>query len=200
MIKIKEALIVEGKYDKIKISQIFDTAIIKTDGFRIYKDKKTTDLIKKLAKNSGVIIITDSDNSGLMIRNYLKNVLGKEENVKHAFVPAVRGKEKRKKAPSASGFLGVEGTEDKKIIDAVLSCGATILSENNEIYEKNEEITRLDLYKMGIYGKDESAVLRKKLLNELCLPENMSVTMLCDVLSTLLGKEKTEETIKNLNK
>lgn len=187
MIKIKEAIIVEGKYDKIKISSLFDTVIIKTDGFGIYKDKKTIKLIKNLAEQRGVIVLTDSDNAGLMIRNHLKNVLS-DKNIKHAFTPAVRGKEKRKAKPSKSGFLGVEGTENDAIKNAVLKI-ATVLGENEEKQEK-EEITRLDLYKMEIFGKDNSKTVRQKLLNYLSLPENMSVSMLLDVLNSFYTKEE----------
>ena len=187
MIKIKEAIIVEGKYDKIKISSLFDTVIIKTDGFGIYKDKKTIRLIKNLAEQRGVIVLTDSDNAGLMIRNHLKNVLS-DKNIKHAFTPAVKGKEKRKAKPSKSGFLGVEGTENDAIKNAVLKI-ATVLGENEEKQEK-EEITRLDLYKMEIFGKDNSKTVRQKLLNYLSLPENMSVSMLLDVLNSFYTKEE----------
>ena len=195
MIKIKEALIVEGKYDKIKISSIFDTVIIKTDGFGIYKDKKTIDLIKKLADLRGVIVLTDSDNAGLMIRNYLKNVLS-GKNVKHVFTPAVKGKEKRKAKPSKSGFLGVEGTESEAIKEAVMSC-ATLLGEDKEILKK-EGITRLDLYKMEIFGKNNSKIIRQMLLNYLSLPENMSVSMLLDVLNSLYMKEEILEILEKL--
>lgn len=195
MIKIKEAIIVEGKYDKIKISSLFDTVIIKTDGFGIYKDKKTIRLIKNLAEQRGVIVLTDSDNAGLMIRNHLKNVLS-DKNIKHAFTPAVKGKEKRKAKPSKSGFLGVEGTENDFIKNAVLKI-ATVLGENEEKQEK-EEITRLDLYKMEIFGKDNSKTVRQKLLNYLSLPENMSVSMLLDVLNSFYTKEEILKILEKL--
>lgn len=195
MIKIKEAIIVEGKYDKIKISSLFDTVIIKTDGFGIYKDKKTIKLIKNLAEQRGVIVLTDSDNAGLMIRNHLKNVLS-DKNIKHAFTPAVKGKEKRKVKASKSGFLGVEGTENDAIKNAVLKI-ATVLGENEEKQEK-EEITRLDLYKMEIFGKDNSKTVRQKLLNYLSLPENMSVSMLLDVLNSFYTKEEILKILEKL--
>ena len=163
MIKIKEAIVVEGKYDKIKLSEIFDTIIIKTDGFHIYKDKKTVDLLRKLAKTDGLIVLTDSDNAGLMIRNHLKNVLS-GENVKHTFVPKVYGKEKRKVLPSKSGILGVEGIENDDILNAVLKV-CTVLDENYIRNEKKEDFTRLSLFKMELYGKDKSSLYRKKLLN-----------------------------------
>ena len=195
MIKIKEALIVEGKYDKIKLSQIFDTVIIKTDGFRIYKDKKTIELIKKLADKSGVIILTDSDNSGLMIRNHLKNVLS-DKNVKHAFTPAIKGKEKRKKTASKAGFLGVEGINDEEIIKTVLSCSESFCE--TDIIKEKEKITRLDLYKIELFGKENSNIIRKKVLNELNLPENMSVSMLLDVLNGFYTKEYLENLVNNI--
>ena len=195
MIKIKEAIIVEGKYDKIKISSLFDTVIIKTDGFGIYKDKKTINLIKNLADSRGVIVLTDSDNAGLMIRNHLKNVLS-DKNVKHAFTPSVKGKEKRKDKPSKSGFLGVEGTENDAIKNAVLPL-ATVLGKETIKTEK-EVITRLDLYKMEVFGKDNSKIIRQKLLNHLSLPENMSVSMLLDVLNSFYSKEEIIKILENL--
>lgn len=196
MIKIKEAIVVEGKYDKIKLSEIFDTIIIKTDGFHIYKDKKTVDLLRKLAKTDGLIVLTDSDNAGLMIRNHLKNVLS-GENVKHTFVPKVYGKEKRKVLPSKSGILGVEGIENDDILNAVLKV-CTVLDENYIRNEKKEDFTRLSLFKMELYGKDKSSLYRKKLLNILNLPENMSVTMLLDVLNSLYSKNEIYEIVEKI--
>ena len=198
MIKIKEAIVVEGKYDKIKLSEIFDTIIIKTDGFHIYKDKKTVDLLRKLAKTDGLIVLTDSDNAGLMIRNHLKNVLS-GENVKHTFVPKVYGKEKRKVLPSKSGILGVEGIENDDILNAVLKV-CTVLDENYIRNEKKEDFTRLSLFKMELYGKDKSSLYRKKLLNILNLPENMSVTMLLDVLNSLYSKNEIYEIVEKIKK
>lgn len=193
MIKIKEAIVVEGKYDKIKLSSIFDTIIIKTDGFHIYKDKKTIDLLKNLADTRGVIVLTDSDNSGLMIRNYLKNVLS-DKNVKHVFTKTQKGKEKRKKTPSKAGLLGVEGIDSDELKNIILSC-ARLENEENEQVNKKEKITKTDLFKLGISGGENSSIIRKKILKELSLPENMSQNMMLDVLNCFYDKDFLEKII-----
>ena len=186
MYKIKEVLVVEGKYDKIKLSQIFDTSIICVDGFRIYNNKNIINFLKKLSLTNGVIIFTDSDRAGFRIRNYIKNKLS-GLNVKNAFIPDVYGKESRKEKPSKEGKLGVEGIDDNIILDSVKKCGATFLDDIKD--EKNKKIKLLkkfDLYSLGLYGQQNSKALREDLLKELSLPNHMSSNMLLDVLNTML--------------
>lgn len=190
MIKIKEAIVVEGTYDKIKLSNIFDTLIVTTDGFDIFKNQSKVNLIKKLAKKDGIIILTDSDRAGFVIRNYVKN-FAKDGCVKHAYIPEVVGKEKRKSAPSKEGFLGVEGICDDIIITAVEKC-ATQSTKDERL------ITKADLFSDGLSGGENSFKYRKILTKELDLPKRISANMLLDVLNSLFTYEEYKEKIKSL--
>ena len=192
--KIKEAILVEGKYDKIKLSQIVDTSIICSDGFSIYKDKKMIDLLKQISKASGLIILTDSDSAGFRIRNFIKNSLAGYP-VKHAFIPDIYGKESRKEKPSKEGKLGVEGMEETILKEALTLCGASILGEEKEPVLPKRKLTKLDFYKKGFSGGKESAKKRRELLISLGLPEKMSANMLLDVLNTFLDSGFFKETI-----
>jgi len=189
--KIKEVIVVEGKYDKIKLSQIFDTLIITTEGFGIYKNKQKMALLKRLAKENGVIVLTDSDSAGFRIRNYIKQCFG-DIPIKQAYIPDVSGKEKRKAKPSAEGFLGVEGIEDKIIIDAVLKAGVNIKPEA-------EKITKADLYSLGLVGAPQSSARRSELAQKLNLPIKISSNALLDVLNTLYTMEEIKKHIDNLS-
>lgn len=190
MYKIKEVIVVEGKYDKIKLSQIFDTSIICVDGFRIYNNENIIEFLKKLSTTSGVIIFTDSDSAGFRIRNYIKNKLSGYE-IKHAFIPDVYGKESRKAKPSKEGKLGVEGINDDIILEALKKCGATFVDEINKDSKNKEkpQLKKFDLYSLGLYGQQNSKILREKFLKELSLPEHMSSNMLLDVLNTMLDSD-----------
>ena len=140
MLKIKEAIIVEGKYDKMRLSSLFDTLIIETGGFRIFKGSEKRRLIIEIADKMGIIILTDSDAAGFVIRNHIKGITN-PQNIKHAFIPQKKGKEKRKSSPSKEGLLGVEGISDDIIINAVLSSGATVC-DSQKPPEKTEHITK----------------------------------------------------------
>lgn len=193
-ILIKEAIIVEGRYDKAKVSRLFDTVIVETFGFGIFSDNKRLALIRSLAKKCGIIILTDSDSAGFMIRNYIKGSIS-EGVVKHAYIPDIPGKERRKTAPSAEGNLGVEGIPDKIITDAVLSAGADKVDTR-----RNEKlITKLDLYEDGLNGRPDSSAKRKILLKTLNLPEHLSVNALCDVLNTVMSFEEYKKIIEKIN-
>lgn len=192
MIKIKEAIVVEGTYDKIKLSNIFDTLIVTTDGFDIFKNQSKVSLIKKLAQKDGIIILTDSDRAGFVIRNYVKNFC-KNGFVKHAYIPEVEGKEKRKSTPSKEGFLGVEGIDDDVIIKAVEKC-ATEKNENKRL------ITKTDLFMDGLSGGENSFKYRKMLTKELDLPKRISANMLLDVLNSLFTYEEYKEKIAKVKK
>lgn len=181
MIKLKETIVVEGKYDKIKLSSIFEANIIDIGGFKIFKKKETIDLLKKIAEKNGIIILTDSDSSGFKIRNYIKNCLA-GLNVKHVYIPDIKGKEKRKDKFSAEGLLGVEGIEKETIIDAFKKAGILEFDKKNE---KINKITKLDLYKAGLYGTDNSSQKRKEFLKENGLPEKITPNMLIDILNGL---------------
>lgn len=158
--KIKQAIIVEGKYDKIKVLSIIDAIVIETNGFRIFKESKKVDLIRRIAKTKGVIIFTDSDSGGFMIRNYLKGCI-KEGEVLHAYIPDVFGKERRKSEVSKEGKLGVEGVPEEVILNSLESLGIGIDEGFKDI---KGEITKLDLYNLGLSGKADSEERRQKLI------------------------------------
>lgn len=188
LLKIKEAIVVEGIYDKNKINQLVDATVVTTDGFRIYKDKKKIELLRRLARTNGIIIFTDSDRAGFRIRGYIKNLVG-NRNVKHAYIPDIKGKEKRKAAPSKEGFLGVEGVSDDIIIEALKNAGITERSAP----EGYRQITKSDLFADGLSGNGESRLLRKKLTDTLGLPSRISANMLLDVLNCLYSYEEYKE-------
>ena len=184
--RIKETIIVEGNYDKIKILSAVDANVIVTDGFRIFKNKEMQMLIKKLAQRDGIVVFTDSDRAGFIIRHFIKSCTA-GERVLHAFIPEIKGKEKRKESPGKEGLLGVEGVDNEIIIHALKRSGATFdgVTEKSEI----NYITKLDLYKAGLYGTVNSKEKRMAFLKEHGLPQKISPNMLIDVLNTLFTKE-----------
>lgn len=203
MIKIKEVVVVEGKYDKIKLKGLIDTLIIETNGFRIFKDKEKQNLLRKLANEKGILIMTDSDSAGFVIRNFLKGIIDNGK-IKNCYIPEILGKEKRKTAPSKEGMIGVEGVENSIIIDAVKKSGATIInnkennSKNNEEIIKDNKITKYDLYEIGLIGKKNSAKLRKELLKKLNLPTYMSTNAMLDTFNSMYNKEKVVDMVKDI--
>ena len=198
MIKVNEAIVVEGKYDKIKLSSIVDGLIIETNGFRIFKDKEKINLLRNLAKKRGILIFTDSDSAGFLIRNYISSIIPKE-NIKHAYIPDIYGKEKRKYNYSKEGKLGVEGIP-KKIIEKSLKDAGVIFKETELVKKNKRKITKIDLYDYGLSGKDNSSELRKAFLKQLNLPEHLSVNSLVKVLNCSLTYEEFEIEIKKLLK
>lgn len=192
MVKIKEAIVVEGRYDKNTVSQIVDTTIIETCGFGIFSDKEKIELLRRIARKRGLIILTDSDGAGFVIRGHLKGSLN-DVNIKHAYVPDIYGREKRKKIPSKEGKLGVEGMSPEIIIGALKRAGATF--EDAEPDKVGVEITKGDLYDLGLSGGKNSAEERKKLLKKLNLPEKMSANALLDVLNSLYTRDEFYRTI-----
>ena len=193
MLKINEAIIVEGNYDKARLANIVDATIIVTDGFMIFKDTKKAEMIKKLADTCGVIIFTDSDAAGFKIRNYLKNILSGKK-VKHAYIPDIKGKERRKNHHSKEGFLGVEGVSDDLIITALNNAG---YSAGNE--DKKRLITKTDLYSDGLCGGDDSAQRRERLKKNLNLPKHLSANSLLDVLNRLYSYDEYRRFVDNLD-
>lgn len=189
MIKIKEAIVVEGNYDKIKLSRIFDTCIVVTDGFMIFKNKSMINMLKKLSDTNGIIIFTDSDRAGFQIRNYIKNCL-KGKNVKHAYIPDIKGKERRKDKPSKEGFLGVEGISDDIIIEAVKNA-STVEEEKNDL----KLITKSDLVSDGLCGLADSHIKRSKFLKSLGLPVRMSSNMMLDCLNSIYGYDEYKKLV-----
>ena len=189
MIKINEAVIVEGKYDKIKLSSVFDAVIIVTNGFGIFRDRETLELIRFYAEKTGIIILTDSDSAGRKIRGYIKSAV-KKGSVRNVYIPDVFGKEKRKEKPSAEGKLGVEGINVKLILDAFKNAGITA-SENNSPHDIDKTV----LYELGFSGKPDSKGLRLALQKYLGLPSLMSASSLIEVLNTMMSKDELEKTL-----
>ena len=184
-LKVSQAVIVEGKYDKIRLSGIFDTVIITTDGIGIFKDPEKKALIKLLAERQGIVILTDSDGAGQMIRKYLEKLVPKDR-VKNLYLPELQGKEKRKTSPSAAGLLGVEGTDNEIILAAAKRAG--ILSEITE--KEGKKISKTDLFNLGISGGEGSKEKRKSLLSYLKLPTVLTANSLLEVINSLYSYEE----------
>lgn len=192
MIKIEQAVVVEGKYDKIKLSNILDAVIIETNGFQIYKDKQRRDFIRKLAKERGIIVITDSDHSGFQIRNYISLGIPKDK-ITHIYIPDVYGKEKRKIEASKEGKLGVEGIDDKILVDLFKKANIGYKEEKNRIL-----ITNYDLFEAGISGGPNSKEKKKKLLKKMNLPEFLSTNSLLSYLNSSMTKEEFQNYIMTI--
>lgn len=195
MLKVKQAVIVEGKYDKIKLSSIIDGVIIQTDGYGIFKNKEKIDLIRFYANNTGIIILTDSDSAGFKIRNYLKGAIG-EGNIINVYTPDIFGKEKRKVKQSAEGKLGVEGLSAETILEAFEKANITDVSVKDSTTPK---ITHTDLYSLGLSGNTNSRIIRQKLLKKLNLPERLTTNGLLEVLNTMYSLEDLENILKSID-
>jgi ribonuclease M5 len=185
MIKIKQAIIVEGKYDKIKLSGIVDAVIVATNGFSLYKDKEKQELIKTLAEKTGIIILTDSDSAGFKIRAHLRNIVKKGEVI-NVYIPDIFGKERRKNEPSKEGKLGVEGMSEEVLIKAFEKAGVT----SRESKPKENPITKADLMDMGLVGGENSAAARRELQKKLGLPELLSANMLIEILNVMYSSKE----------
>ncbi len=185
---IKEAIVVEGRYDKNTLSQVVDAVILETGGFGIFKDEELLHLLRRLAKERGLIVLTDSDGAGFVIRNYLKGAVD-PSLVKHAYIPDRSGKEKRKRAPGKEGKLGVEGMPPQVLLDALRRAEATFLNEMEE-RPARRAVTKADLFAAGLSGRPEAAENRRALLKRLDLPEHMSPNAMLEVLNALYGYEK----------
>lgn len=190
MLKIKEAIIVEGRYDKIKLSSIVDTSIIETGGFRVFKDKEKQNLIRKIADKRGILILTDSDGAGFVIRNFLKGAVPPDK-IKNAYIPQLKGKEKRKAEASKEGLLGVEGISDQIIIEAIRKSGATII-DGDSVF-RSAEITKSDLFELGLTGSDNSRQLREKLLKSLNMPTYLTTNAMLQALNCIYSLEELKE-------
>lgn len=194
MVKIKEAIVVEGRYDKNTLSQIVDAPILETSGFGIFKDKQQLSLLRRVAQNRGLIVFTDSDGAGFVIRNHLKSVIP-AKFLKHAYIPDIYGKEKRKAAPGKEGKLGVEGMRPEIILDALRRAGATM---DGEEVTARQQITKQDLMALGLSGGKDSSTLRLALLKKLGLPQHMSANAMLQALNLLYSMEELVEIIETL--
>ncbi|MBQ6570683.1 MAG: DUF4093 domain-containing protein [Clostridia bacterium] len=194
MIKVDRAIIVEGKYDKIKLSSVVDAVIIETDGFRIFRDKEKLAMIKALAKAKGIVILTDSDSAGFMIRNYLKSAID-EKYIINLYIPEIFGKEKRKAQPSKEGKLGVEGM-DTELLKKEFERLDLISKKQDKT--PGRRVTRLDLFELGLTGKQDSAFLRKCVKKALGLPEYISQTALLEFVNCTMDFEQFEQLVKEI--
>ena len=185
LIKLDIPIIVEGKYDKIALDNVVDGLIIPTNGFRIFKDKEKRDMIRSLAQKKGIIIMTDSDSAGSLIRSHLKSIVG-EDKIINVYVPCLKGKERRKNTPSKEGFLGVEGIPKEALIDALKKSGIT----GKEVIKREREITKLHLFECGLSGTKDSSENRRLLLEHLNLPLNLSPNAMLDVLNNIFSLEE----------
>lgn len=191
MIKVDQIIIVEGRYDKIKLSSLIDGIIIETDGFGIFKNKEKQKLIRKLAETKGIVILTDSDSAGFVIRNFITSIVPKEY-ITNVYIPDIFGKEKRKDSPSKEGKLGVEGVSAVVLEEAFKKAGIGI--SNSKITEK-KVITTVDLYDDGLIGGADSKQKRSALLKKLELPERMSTKAMLDILNTFLTYDEYKKII-----
>lgn len=195
MYRVKETIVVEGVYDKIKLSRFIDAVIIITNGFRVFSDERILKSIHKMAEETGVVILTDSDSAGFKIRNYIKQSLP-PDRVKHAYIPDIHGKEKRKTVSGKEGLLGVEGVNDDIILKALSDAGCEI-NGNEKTPIRGRTITKADLYKAGLSGGEGSREKRAALTSSLGIPMKISANMLLDILNRLLDYDEFCEIVQN---
>ena len=196
MIRVKEVIVVEGRYDTARLRSVVDALIVETNGFGIFKDKERMAFLRRLAGERGLLILTDSDSAGFVIRNHLCSAIPPEQ-MKQAFIPPIPGKERRKTAPSKEGLLGVEGVDGAVIEAALRHAGATVLDEPAPIAKT--PVTTVDFYEAGLTGRPDSATRRQRLLQLLGLPSYLSASRLREVINTALGREAFEEAIRELS-
>ena len=188
MIRVKEAIVVEGKYDKIKLSSLVEGVIIEVGGFGLFKDREKQEYLRALAKARGLIVLTDSDGAGFLIRGKLSSSIPPEQ-IKHAYIPDILGKERRKASPSKEGKLGVEGMSPAVLEEVLRRAGATFLDQG-EAREQEPPLTKADLFAAGLTGRPDSAQRRLAFLKRLELPEHMTANALLEVLNTCYTREE----------
>ncbi len=187
MHSVREVIVVEGRYDKNALSQVVDAVIIETSGFGIFNDAEKRKLLQTMAEARGLIVLTDSDGAGFVIRNYIKGCVD-PKLVKHAYIPDIYGKERRKSAPSREGKLGVEGMKPQVLLDALIRAGATFDDEENK--KTAPRISKADMYARGLSGREGSAEKRAQLIKQLGLPERLTADALLDVLNATMSLEE----------
>lgn len=194
MIRVKEAIVVEGRYDKMKLSSLVDGVIIETNGFGIFKDREKLSYLRALAAKRGLIVLTDSDGAGFLIRSKLSSSIPPQQ-LKHAYIPDILGKERRKAAPSKEGKLGVEGMELSVLRQALERAGATV-EDAPPPGQQPAPLTKADLLEWGLTGAPDSAARRKALQKQLGLPERLSTNGLLQALNALYDREGVLAAIK----
>ena len=188
MKKIKEVIVVEGRYDKNTLSQVVDATVVTLGGFAVFNDREKLAFLRRLALERGLIVLTDSDGAGFVIRNYLKGALPRDL-VKQAYIPDIHGKERRKRAPGKEGKLGVEGMRPQVLLESLRRAGATFLDEEDQSTASKEPITKADLFALGLTGGTGSAARRQALLRQLDLPEHLTPNALLEALNLLYTRE-----------
>ncbi len=197
MVKIKEAIVVEGRYDRNAISQIVEAPIFETNGFGIFKNKEQMALLRTVAQKRGLIVLTDSDGAGFVIRNHLKSAIP-GAYLKHAYIPDIAGKEKRKAVPGKEGKLGVEGMRPEVILEALRACGATFDEETQD--SPRAAITKQDFVELGLSGGTDSSVKRLCVQKAMNLPEHMSANALLQALNLLMTADELRNLVTTLEK
>ena len=196
MLKIKEAIVVEGRYDKNTLSQLVDGVIVETTGFGIYRNKDLLALLRRLGEKQGLIVLTDSDGAGFQIRSYLKSALPPHQ-VKHAYIPDRPGKERRKRQPGKEGKLGVEGMSQQVLEQVLRQAGSTILGESPR-HARSASLTKADLYACGLAGGQGSRERRERLLKKLDLPAHLTPNAMLPILSALYDRQTLLEEMEKL--
>jgi len=189
--RIREVIVVEGRYDKNTISQVVDAAVVTLGGFAVFNDREKLAFLRRLAEKQGLIILTDSDGAGFVLRNYLKGALP-GDRVKQAYIPDVKGKERRKRRGGREGKLGVEGMSPAVLLEALRRAGATFEDDPPPAGEKREVLTKADLFSLGLTGGEGSAEKRRRLLRRLDLPEHLTANGLLEALNLLFSREELE--------
>ncbi len=197
MIRIREAIAVEGRYDRAALANVVDTVIVDTAGFGVFSDREKLELLRRLAEKRGLVILTDSDGGGFLIRNFLRGAID-PKLVKHAYIPDVPGKERRKKSPSKEGLLGVEGMSPAMLERALRAAGVTVLDEDTAgAGESAPPITKAEMYGLGLAGRPDSAKRRAAVKKALDLPEKLTANALLDMLNALSSREELERIISS---
>ena len=196
-LKIKEAIVVEGRYDKNTLSQLVDAVIIETSGFGIFSNKEKLKLMRDIADKRGIIVLTDSDSAGFMIRNHIKGAIDPDK-IKQAYIPDIMGKEKRKRSVSKEGKLGVEGMRPDIIRQALVRAGATIEGVEEPLSANMHPITKTDFFCMGLSGGAGSSAKRQQLIKALGLPERLSADALLDIINALYTREEFEKSAADI--
>ena len=196
MVRIREVIVVEGRYDKNTLSQVVEATILETRGFGIFKDKEQLSLLRRAAQARGLILLTDSDGAGFVIRNYLKGAID-PGYIKHAYIPDISGKERRKDAPGKEGKLGVEGMTPQVLLEALRRAGATFEGETEQ--RSSGQLTKADLFDLGLSGHPDSAARRLRLLKKLNLPERMSANAMLEALNLLYTRQELAHIMEKEN-
>lgn len=195
MIRIRQAVIVEGKYDQIRLSSLVDTVILTTEGFGVFKDKEKQKLLRRLAYERGLVVLTDSDSAGFVIRSFLNGIV-EPQYITNVYIPDVFGKAKRKAAPSKEGKLGVEGMRTEQLLEAFRKAGVT--AETGDAPHERREVTKTDLYEDGLSGGQDSARKRRRLLRALDFPERMSANAMLKLINTCMTYAEYKAAVERL--